>query len=116
MFPTAHKFWGILDYFTSIPLQTFNRGLQDAYLSVSVQPSTGLAFTLTLHDFRLAEEYVGRTALGREMDLVGKFEYNRFLTFEGGGGVFLPEEIMEFTFGGQDPGMWAYLSVHARFW
>jgi hypothetical protein len=116
MFPTGHKFWGIMDYFTTIPLQTYNRGLQDAYIGVVIQPSQNLSFTVTGHDFRLAEEYVGRMALGREVDLVGKLAYNAYLTFELGGGVFLPDEIMEFGFGGSDPGVWGYLSVHAKFW
>ncbi|MDH4070723.1 MAG: alginate export family protein, partial [Ignavibacteria bacterium] len=33
-FPTAHKFLGIMDYFTNIRLQTFDRGLRDLYLRI----------------------------------------------------------------------------------
>ncbi len=115
MFPTGHKFWGNMDYFTSIPTQTFNRGLQDLYVGLSLQPSSIVFISITGHDFRLAEEYVGRLVLGQEVDLIGRYSYNRFLTFELGGGVFLPDEIMEFAFGGSDPGLWGYLSVHAKF-
>jgi hypothetical protein len=115
MFPTAHKFWGIMDYFTNIPLQTFNRGLQDAYVGFTYRPVNSLSITMTGHDLRLAESFVGRMKLGREVDLVTTYNHSKHLLFELGGGGFFPDEIMEFSFGGTDPGFWGYLTVHARF-
>ncbi len=116
MFPTAHKFWGIMDYFTHIPIQTYDRGLQDMYVSLVFRPVKTFSLAVTGHSFRLAESYVGRTVLGQEVDLIGNLAYNKYLTFEFGGGGFFPDEIMEFEFGGTDPGLWAYLTVQAKFW
>lgn len=113
-FPTAHKFWGIMDYFTIMRLQTFDRGLRDLYLRVVFVPVETFTLSLTGHRFQLAETFVGRKELGNEIDLVGKLVYNKFLIFEIGGGMFLPDEIMEFEFGGTDPGWWGYVTVQAR--
>jgi hypothetical protein len=115
IFPTAHRHWGIMDYFTNIPVQTFDRGLEDIYLRLTVRPAEDLSVSVTGHNFRLAEYYVGRRNLGQEVDLVGTYSYNKHLRFEIGGGGFFSDEIMKFEFGGEDPGLWGYVSVTAGF-
>jgi hypothetical protein len=58
---------------------------------------------------------VGKKKLGREVDVVGALEYNTAVMFEVGGGLFQPDEIMEFEIGGSDPGWWGYGMVRVKF-
>ncbi len=114
-FATAHKSFGIMDYFTNIPMQTYGRGLQDMYVRLVVDPTETFSVSVTGHNFRLAEEYVGRRDLGQEFDMIGTWTYDAHVTFEFGGGGFFPDEILKFQFGGEDPGWWGYATVRARF-
>ena len=115
VFHSSHPTYGVLDYFTDIPTQTFGRGLLDVYLRIVLQPLDELSISIEGHDFRLTKEYVGRKKLGREISLVGTLAYNAAVIFETGAGVFLPDEIMEFEIGGSDPGWWGYGTVRVRF-
>ena len=114
-FATNHTALGIMDYFVNMPLQTFDRGLQDMYAQVVIGIVENLSFSLTGHNFELVEEYVGRKNLGQEIDLVGTWTYDEHVMFEFGGGGFFPDEILKFEFGGEDPGWWGYASVRAGF-
>jgi len=114
-FATGHKAFGDMDYFTNIPLQTFGRGLEDMYVRVSLKPVESLTIAVKAHNFRFAEEYVGRTKLGQELDVVVTWVYDMFVLFELGGGGFIPEKVLEFAYGGEDPGLWGYCTARVRF-
>jgi hypothetical protein len=110
-FGTGHKFYGYIDYFVNIPRDTKNRGLQDLYARAVFQPSDNTTLSFTLHTFSLAESLTGEKALGQELDIVGNWKYNKFVSFEVVGSLFFPGKVMRTTFNDADVSQWAYLTA-----
>lgn len=114
-YATGHKFYGYMDYFVNIPVNTYNRGLQDVYFRAISQPVDFLTISLTMHNFNLVEKLNGKDALGQELDLVVNWKYNKYLNFEGGYSAFIPDEIFHEKFGGYSIAQWAYLTTQFNF-
>ncbi len=113
-YPTGHKYYGFMDYFTNIPQQAYNRGLVDIYAKGIFSPYKNLTVSATLHNFTLAEDLAGENSLGQEIDLVANWRYKKYLNFECGGSLFFPGKIFQAQYG-YDVAQWAYLSVIVNF-
>jgi len=114
-YPSGHKFFGFMDYFINIPLDTENRGLMDIYARLIFRLNESINLNLTLHNFNLAEELSGKKDLGNEIDIVIDWKYNKFVSFEGGYSAFLPGKVLNQKFVGYDVAHWAYLSTMFNF-
>jgi hypothetical protein len=114
-FGSGHKFYGSMDYFVNIPRDTKNKGLQDLYARVAFNPADNTTLSFTLHTFSLAESLAGEKALGQELDIVGNWKYNKFVSFEVGACAFIPGIVMRSTFDGADVSQWAYITALVSF-
>ena len=115
LYATNHKFYGFMDYFLSIPQQLDEAGLVDAILRAAFQATPTTVIRLDLHRFSTAEERIGETALGTELDLIGGWRMHKYARLDGGGGIFAPEPLITrllpaFT-GGDDTTWWAYVQL-----
>ena len=67
VYHTGHKFYGFMDYFISIPSQTFNRGLIDVYLKSTFRFSNTVTMDAWLYNFWFQQELVDDTFAGTEL-------------------------------------------------
>jgi hypothetical protein len=117
LYATNHKFYGFMDYFLNIPLNTFGRGLVDAYARFQIHLGS-MPIRLDLHLFESAQDFAlsgGGTSkrFGTEADLTFKYKYNNTLTFLGGASVFDPGDIFK-DVRGNDMSSWAYIMAIAN--
>ena len=119
MYATNHKFYGFMDYFLNIPVNTFGRGLVDAYARAQVHLGP-VPVRLDVHLFNAAEDYslsppTGGTSkdFGTEVDLTFKYDYSEYLTFWGGASLFDPGKIFKDR-RGCDVSNWAYIMAIAN--
>lgn len=109
-FGAGHKYLGYMDYF---PQNTFGIGLMDIHIKAGMKSIDKLKIKSALHIFNSAEDYTladnsESNKFGTEFDLVLTYDYNDYLDFEIGGGLFLPGEIFEENFG-KDNSTWFYI-------
>ncbi len=90
LFATNHKFYGYMDFFTNIPVDTNQRGLQDLALKGVYVLGEGRTLHADLHSFRLAASD-GLTSghIGEELDLTYGWAYAPGVTLTGGLSYFL---------------------------
>ena len=122
LYATNHKFYGYMDYFLSIPLNTFQRGLVDMHGKVwaSVKKSR---FHLAFHVFQAQQDYVLATStpgdiqtsksFGNEIDFTYKYPYRQKLGFVAGLSTFDPGDIFNER-RGTDRAWWGYLMITAN--
>lgn len=114
----GHKFLGYMDYFISVPQQTANRGIVDMYGRAEFVWSSSLASQLTVHHFQLHRSLsvaVPSRDLGQEIDLIVRWKQSAAFTVECGAATFLPGKAMTTMIGGNDPGVWMYISPQVNF-
>ncbi len=109
-FGAGHKYLGYMDYF---PRNTLGVGLMDIHAKAGLKSIGKLRIKSAFHLFNSAQEYTlynGSTSnkFGMEIDLVLTYDYNDYLDFELGGGLFMPGKIFEEQFG-DDLATWFYL-------
>lgn len=109
-FGAGHKYLGYMDYF---PRNTFGVGLMDIHIKGGMKSIGKLKIKSALHIFNSAEDYTlannsKSNSFGTEFDLVLTYDYNDYLDFEIGGGLFLPGEIFEENLG-KDNSTWFYM-------
>ena len=109
-FGAGHGYLGYMDYF---PRNTFGTGLMDLHVKAGLTLIEKLKIKSALHLFNSAEDYTladnsASNSFGTEVDLVLTYDYNEYLVFELGGGLFLPGEIFEENFG-SDNSTWFYM-------
>jgi hypothetical protein len=117
MYATNHKFYGFMDYFLNIPLNTFGRGLVDEYVRAQIHLGP-VPVRLDVHYFLAAEDFTLSTGgtsknFGTEVDLTFKHNYNEYLTIWGGASLFDPGEIFKDR-RGSDVANWAYIMLIAN--
>lgn len=115
VYHTGHKFYGFMDYFISIPSQTFNRGLIDLYLKSSFRFSNTITMDAWLHNFWFQQELVDDTFAGTELDLVSNWNYHENLTFMIGWSVFQPGDVMKRIFQSEDLAYYGFISARVHF-
>ncbi len=115
---TNHKFYGYMDYFINIPVNSAGRGLNDASLGFAWKPEAGdFGATLQAHHMT-ANESADEQAdtFGQEVDLILTYGLAAKTKLSLGGSVFLAGDLMEqlFNVADPDPSLWAFLMLTAQ--
>ncbi len=113
LFATNHKFYGFMDYFINIPVNTSGAGLQDFMIKGKIPFAGKWTLNAHFHNFRTARG--NEKDLGNELDLLLNYKYNVAVTFTFGLAFFSPGELMEQSFSGNDLGVWSYSSLLLNF-
>ena len=117
IYGTNHKFYGFMDYFTNIPIDTYNLGLNDLYFKAGLNLKSDLKASLYLHFFNSDKEYIlkkgGVTkSFGNEVDFLFNYNYSKEIAIESGLSFFSPGEIFKEK-KGTDNSTWFYLMIIA---
>ncbi len=116
---TNHKFYGYMDYFINIPVNTNSLGLHDFYLTAGFNPQESkFGGNIFVHHFASNQKLQDETTFGQEIDLTVSYKFVKGTSLTWGGSVFLPGEIMKTfyrTIDGErkDPAFWTYLMISA---
>jgi len=115
MYATNHKFYGYMDYFFDIPLNTYGRGLMDANIKFSIKPWKPFTAKVHFHIFNSTEDFDlisgGKSkSFGSELDIVLDYEYTNSVLFQGGFGWFMPGDVFKEK-RGKDSSVWLYLQA-----
>ncbi len=117
LYATNHKFYGFMDLFTNIPVDTGGMGLIDVGGRVFVEPWKRLTLLLDYHHFEQAKQnpVTRTTTLGNERDHLARVKLNRFLSVEGMAALFLPKlGLANLRGGGRDVEAMAYLQLDLK--
>lgn len=117
-FATNHKFYGYMDYFLNIPVDTKNLGLNDFYLTLNYNPENiPLNTSLAGHYFMSNKKSSGdENSFGQEFDLTIKYQFLKEVAVTWGGSIFLPGDLMKrnfYTANGSrdDAAFWSYIMI-----
>ncbi|MCE1187844.1 MAG: alginate export family protein [Ignavibacteria bacterium] len=121
-----HRFYGFMDYFISIPSNTGNLGLLDAYLNTDyTSKPTNLTLSLAVHSFMSWYKPTGgdSKSFGQELDITAKYELLKGITTTWGGSYFFQGDLMKAIFNTNttsktartDNSYWTYLMLTANF-
>lgn len=118
MYATNHKFYGFMDYFLNLPVNTLGRGLIDSYVNVSISPKQKSRLQVIFHRLAAHQDFVtdsGETAslFGNEIDLIYSLKYSKNISLTGGFAIFSPGEIFKQT-RGEDTSTWAFVMTTVR--
>jgi len=123
---TNHKFYGYMDYFINIPLNTMNLGLNDYYITSYFKPQeSNWSFGANIHQFmsnKSAEitlpgnsSPTSENTFGQEIDLIVKYSIIKGTTLEWGGSVFFSSGLMKHMFAPrEDMAYWTYVMIVAN--
>jgi hypothetical protein len=116
LFATNHKFYGLADHFTNIPLHTAGRGLQDIAVKGSFVAASDVTFRAEVHSFHAARNAGLSTGhFGEEIDLTASYGYSPNLGLSGGFAYVLAADgwgnIGRLT----ENAAWSFVMVDARF-
>jgi hypothetical protein len=100
LYGTNHKFYGFMDYFLNIPLNTYGRGLIDSHVRATIAPAEKTKTQLAFHYFRSHKSMVlldesRSKAFGSEIDFTVVYQYDPKLNITGGASVFFPGAIFK---------------------
>lgn len=119
-FGTNHKFYGYMDYFINIPVNTFGLGLNDFYFTAAYQPKESkLGGSLVVHHFGASKEAVDiGSSFGQEVDLTISYKFIEKTTINWGASLFFPGDLMKAAFSTptvqrEDPAFWSYVMISA---
>lgn len=115
LYGTNHKYYGYMDYFINLPVDTYGLGLMDLIGRFSFTPIENLKASANFHIFKSnvdAKLLGGNTSndFGSELDFVFNYKYNNNAAFEFGFSFFSPGEIFKEK-KGKDTSTWSYLMV-----
>jgi len=124
LYATNHKFYGFMDYFLNLPVNTNNGGLIDIYASIKYQASKRIALLVNYHNFRLADNVLDPTnssvaidkELGSEIDAVLNFNILPEVNLKLGYSVMLPTSSMEVLKGGDKDAYqdWGWIMINFK--
>ncbi len=117
LYPTNHIYYGYMDYFTNIPVDTQGRGLRDAFARVHLTPWEKGGIAVDYHRFSLDKKISGEGTLGSEIDLTLLAQVNPVTSLLVGYSKFFTDKGMELLgriAPGQDPA-WGYAMVNVIF-
>ena len=111
-----HKFYGFMNYFVDIPVDTGGSGLQDVMAKLQIAPHKKLTLKADVHHFLSAKKVDDENSYGQEVDVTAVYRYHKALGFTLGVSVFAPGELMKAKFGGNDDvAAWSYFMTTANF-
>lgn len=113
LFATNHKFYGFMDYFINVPLNTSGQGLHDFMIKAKVPFANKWNFNAHIHNFRTAKGE--EKNLGNELDLVLNYKYNTGVSFVFGLAFFIAGDLLEQRFTNDDIGVWSYSTLQLNF-
>ncbi len=118
---TNHKFYGFMDYFINVPVNSGGTGLNDIYAKFNYKKKgSKFNFNLAIHQFMANQENAnGDSNFGQEFDLTIKYSFIKGTAITWGNSVFLPDELMKNKFStanvvNQDMSFWSYLMITAN--
>ncbi len=120
LYATNHKYYGIMDYFTNIPVHTIGLGLRDIYIKLSAKKLGRVKADLVFHIFNSQKDYYfsseegNKKQLGKEIDLTLSHDYNNKINFSAGGSLFFPGKIFK-EIKGEDLSTWMYVMSSVNF-
>jgi len=103
LFATNHKYYGIADVFTSIPLHTAGRGLRDYALKTTFRVRPEITINADVHEFRAAAdlraggasgEVTAGSRFGHEFDVVATYRRTPAFTLAAGVAAFVADDAM----------------------
>jgi len=122
LYATNHKFYGYMDYFLSIPLDTYRRGLVDMH-GKAWASAKKTKFHLAFHVFQSQQSFEltdtttttppTSKSFGNEVDFTVLHPYNERLSFMLGLSTFSPGAIFKEQ-KGTDRSWWGYIMVTAN--
>jgi hypothetical protein len=122
LYATNHKFYGFMDYFLSIPKDTYGRGLVDMHGKVWAS-AKNTKFLLSFHAFQAQQSFEltdtttttppTSKSFGNEIDFTIGHKYTDQLGFLLGVSTFSPGAIFKEQ-KGTDRAWWGYIMVTAR--
>ncbi len=117
LFATNHKFYGYMDLFLNIPVQTAGRGLQDVGVESGYVVTPDLSLGLNGHTFALAAASgVGSAHLGEEIDLTARWSYAPGVVLTGGASYFAAGAAWTDVLGhAEDHQGWLYVMLDVAF-
>ncbi len=113
IFATNHKFYGYMDYFINVPVNTNARGLRDFTIKAKVPYGRKWNFNAHFHNFRTTKG--NEKNLGNELDLILNYKYNSAASFVFGLAFFIPGDSLQQAFANNDVGLWSYTTLLVSF-
>jgi hypothetical protein len=115
---TNHKFYGFMDYFINIPVNTRSLGLHDFYLTAGFTPSDSkFSGNIWVHVLTSNQKLVEEYMFGQEIDLTLTYSFVKGTNLTWGGSIFLPGDLMKTFFRArevrEDPAFWSYIMISA---
>ncbi|MFC2084811.1 alginate export family protein [Bacteroidota bacterium] len=112
LYATNHKFYGYMDYFINVPVNSLNLGLMDIHGKFYLFPWKATKLGINAHMFNSVEDYTlvsGSKAndFGLEFDFFGVYKYSENLTLQAGFSIFSPGDIFK-EVRGEDTSCWGY--------
>jgi len=122
LYPSAEKFYGIMNYFTKFPATTANLGLIDIIggfgFSHKLKPSSkskNYELKITWYYFMTdKEDAAHKSYLGNELDIGDAYTYEN-INFQYGVSIFFPGDIPKETPNNKKLGKWAYVMLTYNF-
>ncbi len=117
LFATNHKFYGSMDLFLNIPVQTSGRGLQDVGLESRYALTPDVSVALNGHLFSLSATSGAESArLGEELDFTARWAYAPGVAVTAGASYFSAQDAWTVVLGREgDHQGWAYVMLDVRF-
>jgi hypothetical protein len=116
LYGTNHKFYGMADIFTNIPLHTGNRGLQDIALKSGYNVSSAVTVNGELHQFRAAAaKGLASADFGREADLAATYRYSPKLAVNGGASYYARGDGLDAIRRAVPNQLFTYIMLNATF-
>ena len=114
---SGHKFFGSMDYFTSMARDTRNLGIHDFFLFGRFELSEIVQMRALLHYFTSAQESrLGNKLFGNELDVDFTVKVHKSTDIIAGISAFLPGELMyEMNNNKYDTALWGYLGAVVTF-
>ncbi|WP_299708543.1 alginate export family protein [uncultured Pontibacter sp.] len=124
LYATNHKFYGFMDYFINIPVDTRNGGLQNNYIKTSYSLDAKYTFSMDYHYFALAQNLratellpgTGSKYLGSEIDAVLHYKHADHIQFFLGYSALFAGKSMEAIKPGNASAYadWAWMMVNIQ--
>ncbi|MBI5324716.1 MAG: alginate export family protein [Ignavibacteriae bacterium] len=118
---TVHQFYGYMDYFTGdLTQSTANLGLNDLHIKCKYAPKASpFSLDVALWYFMTNQKSAtGKSTLGEELNIVGRYNWHENIFVELGGGLFFAGEVMKEIYNPslaeKDISFWSYIRLDVR--